>query len=995
MTETPEIEPNTEQRVVIDLPIGFTPDKGPTIIAKITADKGPGWEIDHINMAENKMILVRSRTIVGITRNKDSVDIELTRDVRESDGKKYDAKYHDSEEYPGYYMTDFQPFSKRATLSRLTEEEFRCREAVALVLGSPPWEVKIKARPDGGFAVKLTSRYMPSKHDSKLEEVASEVVGKEGWYVTTNPAKRTAQIIPSEPSTFPRAIAYPFKQPVNQFTPGSKDWAKLPIGMNLPDAGKKVGTPFMLDLSKAPHTQLSGTSGSGKAEALGNLIPTPDGWKTVADLRPGDTVIAADGHPTTLVGMSATVDEELFDVVFTDGQRVRVTAGHLWRVEGLRVGTGLPVGHGINPAATRALVETLKPGAYGSLASIAGTAGISLDMLGCVAARHAIGRDWMRETPVTETTDTLFFDRAQAASVLAAAGEGNPLGDNEIRGNYSDVRALAFEVGYGNSPAALTRLSRVLMEAGVEHRLGESVASVAEMENDDAESTELFPARELLTLAADMAEGQSYRIMTTEELSSVLPSREVSVALSPILGGTSDESLLSWLETFETGSFPVGTQLPPALMRAPWGNRNTVFEELVRLYGVESSEDINQVMLHTGAYENGDTLAASIAELARTLGLSAINEGDAVVVSLDAKNTGIVAVEPAGTGQARCLRVEHPSGMYLSGAFIPTHNSVTINALIAGALSRKVELVIIDLPHKAVDFMWCKPWVRPGGWGCDSLSSAVTAIRLVYEEGGRRAGVLKEHGALNWMELPASVYMPPIFVVVDELTGLFIPEKVPAGLPKDSEIVLEAQEINLQKAMLESNIKKTAAEMRFVGIHLLLASQVSSTTTGVDTSLRMNLANKILLGSNPTDNNRKLSLTDASRVPKVPGNVQSDSSASMGVGVAELEATEPTVFKTCYASTEDYKAWLAPLNLPLQDDPAPTAAQIARLTPTLDDGGRGSAVKSVPRARQETPDWAVGDDGKPLTGFEKANATRAEAKRQEMANEAAKVAAAQ
>ena len=39
---------------------------------------------------------------------------------------------------------------------------------------------------------------------------------------------------------------------------------------------------------------------------------------------------------------------------------------------------------------------------------------------------------------------------------------------------------------------------------------------------------------------------------------------------------------------------------------------------------------------------------------------------------------------------------------------------------IAGSLAAGAELAILDLPSKSVDFLWCKPFVRPGGWGCDS-----------------------------------------------------------------------------------------------------------------------------------------------------------------------------------------------------------------------------------------------------------------------------------
>ncbi len=114
----------------------------------------------------------------------------------------------------------------------------------------------------------------------------------------------------------------------------------------------------------------------------------------------------------------------------------------------------------------------------------------------------------------------------------------------------------------------------------------------------------------------------------------------------------------------------------------------------------------------------------------------------------------------------------------------------------------------------------------------------------------RRSKVFARYEVTNWKDLPPEAEpMAPIVVIVDELSGLFYPEKIPKGLPKDSPLVLEPMEINLQKAVLEKHTKKTAAELRFVGIKLVLSTQVASTTTGIDTSLRMNLGNKLLLGS--------------------------------------------------------------------------------------------------------------------------------------------------
>lgn len=253
--------------------------------------------------------------------------------------------------------------------------------------------------------------------------------------------------------------------------------------------------------------------------------------------------------------------------------------------------------------------------------------------------------------------------------------------------------------------------------------------------------------------------------------------------------------------------------------------------------------------------------------------------------------------------------------------------TVTINAAIYGALARGMQLAIIDVPAKKVDFLWAKRFCAPGYWGCDSLSSSVTTMGLIYDEGLRRAAVLERHGVVKLSELPVAEQFQEIFVVVDELTGLLMPEEVPK-LAKDDPIRLEAEQINSDKARLKRFIKRTAAELRFVGIKLTLSTQVASSNTGITPDLRTNLQNKLLLGAKPTDGNRRLTLNDPTMVPKVPEHVANDGSARRGVGVFETEA-EPGVFKSYYADFREYEKRLLALGAPLCESPAPTRKQIA------------------------------------------------------------------
>jgi deoxycytidine triphosphate deaminase len=69
----------------------------------------------------------------------------------------------------------------------------------------------------------------------------------------------------------------------------------------------------------------------GKALALDTEIPTSQGWRLMAELRPGDIVFDADGEPTVVVGATEPlVGRPCKEVVFSDGTTVTCDAGHEW-----------------------------------------------------------------------------------------------------------------------------------------------------------------------------------------------------------------------------------------------------------------------------------------------------------------------------------------------------------------------------------------------------------------------------------------------------------------------------------------------------------------------------------------------------------------------------------------------------------------------------------------------------------------------------------------
>lgn len=288
--------------------------------------------------------------------------------------------------------------------------------------------------------------------------------------------------------------------------------------------------------------------------------------------------------------------------------------------------------------------------------------------------------------------------------------------------------------------------------------------------------------------------------------------------------------------------------------------------------------------------------------------------------------------------------------------------TVAINGFIYGLLARGFELAVVDVKHKSVDFAWVKPFVRDGGWGCETIAAGVATLSMAIAEAERRAKLIAEHRVQKWTELPASLNIRPIAIVLDEVTALFLLEEVPRGLPKDHSLVVEAMQINLEKQILKKLVGRVAAEWRFAGLHIFVATQMAQNNTGVPPTIKINLGNKFLFGANPNDTARGHALSDPRSVPKVPTNIQNDSGANRGVAVAELEGQQaPCVFKAYFATTDDYEKHLISRGARRTTRPEPTASEIARFSPSLEEeeppsrmapehGGFGRGDRPAPRA---------------------------------------------
>ena len=60
------------------------------------------------------------------------------------------------------------------------------------------------------------------------------------------------------------------------------------------------------------------------------VIPTPDGWTTLADISPGDNVFDELGQPCAVTQVSAEIEELVYRVTFRDSSDIVTGADHPW-----------------------------------------------------------------------------------------------------------------------------------------------------------------------------------------------------------------------------------------------------------------------------------------------------------------------------------------------------------------------------------------------------------------------------------------------------------------------------------------------------------------------------------------------------------------------------------------------------------------------------------------------------------------------------------------
>lgn len=88
-----------------------------------------------------------------------------------------------------------------------------------------------------------------------------------------------------------------------------------------------------LEMGELDLLGLSAPPRSGKEQPLSSKILTPDGWKTMGDMKIGQKVIGADGKSCDVVGIFPQGYKDIYRVTFDDKTFVDCGINHLWEVQ--------------------------------------------------------------------------------------------------------------------------------------------------------------------------------------------------------------------------------------------------------------------------------------------------------------------------------------------------------------------------------------------------------------------------------------------------------------------------------------------------------------------------------------------------------------------------------------------------------------------------------------------------------------------------------------
>lgn len=73
-------------------------------------------------------------------------------------------------------------------------------------------------------------------------------------------------------------------------------------------------------------------AGAGKSIPNSTIIPTPNGWKKVSEIKEGDLLFDQEGNPTKVLGVFPQGKKEVYEITFGDKRTAKCCIDHIWSV---------------------------------------------------------------------------------------------------------------------------------------------------------------------------------------------------------------------------------------------------------------------------------------------------------------------------------------------------------------------------------------------------------------------------------------------------------------------------------------------------------------------------------------------------------------------------------------------------------------------------------------------------------------------------------------
>lgn len=84
--------------------------------------------------------------------------------------------------------------------------------------------------------------------------------------------------------------------------------------------------------AKEPNILCLAGAGAGKSIPNSTMIPTPDGWKKVSEIKEGDFLFDQEGNPTKVLGVFPQGKKEVYEITFGDKRTAKCCIDHIWSV---------------------------------------------------------------------------------------------------------------------------------------------------------------------------------------------------------------------------------------------------------------------------------------------------------------------------------------------------------------------------------------------------------------------------------------------------------------------------------------------------------------------------------------------------------------------------------------------------------------------------------------------------------------------------------------